>query len=59
MLEWARGDFQKKHAGTRCIELISLHSVGSAGHVVHSDVPRARNVDVLFSILGSVHRCLH
>jgi hypothetical protein len=47
-----RTDSTKKHAGTRYAELVTLHPVGSAGHVVHSGVSRARNVEALFFVLG-------
>jgi hypothetical protein len=36
MLGWDQYGFYKKHAGTRYAELVFLHSVGSADHVVHS-----------------------
>jgi hypothetical protein len=36
ILGWARIGFHKKCAGTRYIDLLFLHPMGSAGHVVHS-----------------------
>jgi hypothetical protein len=39
---------------THYAELMFLHLVGSAGDVVHSGASRARNVNTLFSMLGSV-----
>jgi hypothetical protein len=35
---WARCRFHKKRTETRYIELVFLHPVGSADHVVHSSV---------------------
>jgi hypothetical protein len=32
--------------------LCFLHLVGSTGHEVHSSVFRARNVDIVFDMLG-------
>jgi hypothetical protein len=32
----------------RYSELVFLHPVGSAGHIMHSSASRARNVDALF-----------
>jgi hypothetical protein len=52
MLGWDWYGFNKKHTGTHYTELLFLHLVGSAGHIVHSSVSRASNVDALFFMLG-------
>jgi hypothetical protein len=51
MLGWARHDFHKKCAGSHYAELVFLHPVGSAGHVVHSCAIGVRNVIALFFLL--------
>jgi hypothetical protein len=52
MLGWDWYGFNKKHAGIQYVELVSLHPVGSAGHVVDSSASRAQNIDTLFFMLG-------
>jgi hypothetical protein len=51
MLWWARCDFHKKRTGTRYVELVFLHPVGSACHVVNSGASEVRNINALFFML--------
>jgi hypothetical protein len=44
-------DSTKKPTGTRYAELVFLHPVGPAGHVVHSGASEARNGYTLFLML--------
>jgi hypothetical protein len=44
--------FPKKRARTSYAELVLLHPVESRSHVLHSGAFGARNIDVLFSMLG-------
>jgi hypothetical protein len=52
MLGWARCGFHRKLAGICYAELVFLHPLGSAGHIVYSDVSKAPIVDELFFMLG-------
>jgi hypothetical protein len=51
-LGWDRCGFHRKCVKTRYTELIFLHPVGFAVHIVHFGAPRASNVDALFFMLG-------
>jgi hypothetical protein len=51
MFRWAWYGFNKKHTGTRYVELMILHPVGSAGHIAHSGTFEARNVKTTFFML--------
>jgi hypothetical protein len=46
MLGLVRYGFDKKRIRTRDAKTVFLHPVGSVGHVVHSGVCRAQNIDV-------------
>jgi hypothetical protein len=47
-----RYGYDKNRTGTCYAELVFLHPVGSAGHVVHSGASRARNINTIFFMLG-------
>jgi hypothetical protein len=49
MLASAQNGFDKKNAMTRYAELVFLHPVRSAGHVVHSIASRAQNINAFFN----------
>jgi hypothetical protein len=51
MLGGAQCNFHLKCVRTRYVELVFLHPVGSAGHVLHCGASEKRNVEALF--LGS------
>jgi hypothetical protein len=51
LLGWDRYGFNKRRAGTCCIKLVFLHTVRSAGHIVHSGAPTAQIVGTLFFML--------
>jgi hypothetical protein len=51
MLGPDRCEIHKKHTGTRYAELVLLHLVGSAGHVVQSGATEVLNDDALFFML--------
>jgi hypothetical protein len=52
MLVWDRYGLDKRLIGTRYAELVFLHRVGSACHIVDSVASRVRNVNILFFMLG-------
>jgi hypothetical protein len=49
MLGWDQYVLDKNHARTPCIEVVFLHPMGSAGHVVPSVKTRTQNINPLFS----------
>jgi hypothetical protein len=59
MRGWAWCDFYKKCAGTNYDKLVFLHTVGSAGHIVHSSASRLRNIEALFFMVGWAWCGLH
>jgi hypothetical protein len=52
MLGWDQYGFHKKRTGTCYTERVSLHSVGSTGHVVYFVTSTAQNIDALFFMLS-------
>jgi hypothetical protein len=44
--------FNKKRIGTRYAEYVFVHLVGTVGHIVHSGVSGARNINAVFFLLG-------
>jgi hypothetical protein len=51
MLSWARYGFYKKRVRICYVNLVFLHLVGSADHIIHSGALGARNIDALFLML--------
>jgi hypothetical protein len=49
MLGWDQFEFNKKRVGTCYTELVVLHLVGGAAHIVHFISSEARNIVALFS----------
>jgi hypothetical protein len=52
MLGWARCDFHNKHAKTHYVELVFLHLVRSAAHILHFSVSKVWIINILLFMLG-------
>jgi hypothetical protein len=48
MLEWDQYGYDKKCIRTRYVELLFLHLVASAGHIVHFGASREQIIDTIF-----------
>jgi hypothetical protein len=59
LLWWDWFGFLKKCTWTCYIELMFLHPVGSARHIVHSGASGARNIDALDGTRDAVLVFLH
>jgi hypothetical protein len=59
MLEWDWYGIHKKCIGTCYAEIVFLHLLWFAGHVVHSGVSVASNNDALFFLLRWAQCCFH
>jgi hypothetical protein len=55
MLGWDQYGFDRKRIRTRYVELVFLHPVGSAGHVVHFVAFTSSNINALFFMLEWDH----
>jgi hypothetical protein len=48
MLGWDRYGFDKKCTGAHYTDLVFLHPIGPAGHIVHSCTYGEQNINALF-----------